>query len=225
VEGSEGILTTILRQPFGRVLLAIMALGLACYAFWRFVQAIKNPEGSGDGDAKEWFQRSYALGSGLLHTSLVIGAVRLVLGSGGSGSSSTESKTAELMSQPYGRWLVGAVGLVVLTIAVRQFYRAYKASFRKKMRLHEMSTKARTWFERSARWALTARGLVFGVIGVLLVTAAVRVDPSQAAGFEEAMHTLESASYGVYLFGFTALGLLFYGLFQFAKARYRTIRA
>ncbi|MDY7093929.1 MAG: DUF1206 domain-containing protein [Acidobacteriota bacterium] len=225
VESSEGVLVTILHQPFGRILLAVMALGLACYAFWRFVQAIKNPEGSGDGDLQEWFQRAYALGSGLLHTSLVLGAVGLVVGSGGPGGSSTESKTAELMSQPFGRWLVGGVGLVVLTIAIRQFYRAYKASFRKKMRLHEMSAKARTWFERTARWALTARGLVFSVIGGLLVMAALKVDPSQAAGFKEAMRTLESAAYGVYLFGFTAFGLLFYGLFQFAKAKYRTIQA
>lgn len=224
VEGSEGVLLTILRQPFGRVLLAIVALGLACYAFWRFVQAIKAPEQHGDEDAKSVFKRGYAVVSGLLHASLVVLAVRMILKGGGSESSgSTESKTAELMSQPFGRTMVAIVGLIIIGVAIRQFYRAYSASFKKKMALHELSHSARTWFVRASRWALSARGIVFGTIGILLVIAAIRADPSKAAGFEEAMRTLESNSYGPWLFGFVALGLFFYGIFQFGKAKYRII--
>ncbi len=227
VEGSEGVLLAIVRQPFGRVLLATVALGLSCYAFWRFAQAIKDPDGSGDEDVKSWMRRGYGFVSGLLHAGLVLLAVRMIIsgGSGGESGGSTESKTAELMSQPFGRTMVVIVGLIIIGVGIRQFYRAYAASFKKTLALHEISRTARTWFVRVARWALTARGIVFATIGILLAVAGVKADPSQAAGFEDAMRTLESATYGPWLFAFVSLGLFFYGIFQFGKAKYRIIRS
>ena len=39
--GTNGALQIIARQPFGRILLALVAVGLLGYVLWRFVQAIK----------------------------------------------------------------------------------------------------------------------------------------------------------------------------------------
>src|SRR6476661_1728925 len=36
----QGVLETILTEPFGQILLALVAVGLIGYALWRFVQAI-----------------------------------------------------------------------------------------------------------------------------------------------------------------------------------------
>ena len=106
---TEGALATILHQPFGRVLLALVAIGLAGYAFWRAVEGLADPEGHGT-DAKGLVMRGRALVSAVIHVSLVISAVALVTGNGGGSGRGTEGWTAELMSQPFGRWLVGWSG-------------------------------------------------------------------------------------------------------------------
>jgi hypothetical protein len=45
--GTRGALVEIITQPFGEILLAIVALGLVGYVLWRFVQAIVDPEHKG----------------------------------------------------------------------------------------------------------------------------------------------------------------------------------
>ena len=40
-----GAFQTISTQPFGRIILGFVALGLAGYALWRLVQAVADPEG------------------------------------------------------------------------------------------------------------------------------------------------------------------------------------
>src|SRR5216110_813524 len=44
----QGALETIAKQPFGKVLLVLVALGLAGYALWRLIRALlgKGPEDS-----------------------------------------------------------------------------------------------------------------------------------------------------------------------------------
>ena len=44
---SKGVLHELHRQPFGQLLLAIMAFGLAGYAVWRFVEGVFDPEHRG----------------------------------------------------------------------------------------------------------------------------------------------------------------------------------
>jgi hypothetical protein len=55
----------------------------------------------------------------------------MALGGGGSGGgdSSKQALTAKLMSQPFGLWMVGAVGLIVIGVGLYHFYQAYKATF------------------------------------------------------------------------------------------------
>src|SRR5215216_7289268 len=49
--GSRGALQKILGQPFGVVLVSLLAVGLAGYAIWCFVQATADPDHAGN-DAK-----------------------------------------------------------------------------------------------------------------------------------------------------------------------------
>ncbi|HZD03304.1 MAG TPA: DUF1206 domain-containing protein, partial [Longimicrobiales bacterium] len=60
-------------------------------------------------------------------------------------------------------------------------------------------------------------------IGGFLVNAAATSDPSQAQDLEGALTTLARQRYGPWLMGALALGLVAYGVFQVAKARYRRI--
>ena len=225
----RGALRTILEQPFGQVLLAIVAIGLFGYALWRFVMAAQDTEGDGS-DAKGIVKRTGFVISGLIYLGLAVAAVGLALGSsssggsgGSGGGSSAQDWTARLMAQPFGRWLVGIVGAVVIAVGLYQFYRAYSAKFKEKLMLSRMSQTEETWATRVGRLGFAARGVVYAMIGWFLIQAALQSNPSQAGGLGQAFRSLESASYGPWLLAIVALGFIAYGIFALVLARYRRI--
>ncbi|MEZ4615988.1 MAG: DUF1206 domain-containing protein [Caldilineaceae bacterium] len=222
--GPSGALGSLANQPFGQVLLGLVALGLFGYALWRLVQAWVDPENEGS-DAKGIVKRiGYAI-SGIIYGAFSVEAIRLASGSGSGGSDSGQAQdwTARLMAQPYGIWLVGIVGVIVIGVGLYQFYRAYSAKFRTKLKLHEMNHKEELWATRVGRLGFAARGVVYGVIGTFLIVAAVRANPSEAVGIGEALQKLSQQPYGPWLLGIVALGLLAYGFFAVVLARYRRI--
>lgn len=225
VQGSQGALRTILEQPFGRFLLALVALGLAGYAVWRFVQAGLDPEHGGRTDGGGAAKRAgYAI-SGVIHAGLALAALRMVTGGGGGqGGDRTADWTATLMRQPAGRWLVAAVGLGILGYGAHALYRAWAVKLDKQLDLSRLGPAARTWAVRSGRAGIAARGVVFLVMGFFLVRAAQHSDPGEARGLDGALQALQQQSYGPWILGLVALGLVGYGIYQLVEARYRRIR-
>ncbi|MDO1498990.1 DUF1206 domain-containing protein [Winogradskyella maritima] len=45
--GKFQVIEFLEKQPFGKVLLALLGIGLICYALWRFIQSIQDPENIG----------------------------------------------------------------------------------------------------------------------------------------------------------------------------------
>lgn len=225
VQGSQGALRAILEQPFGRFLLGLMALGLAGYALWRFVQAALDPEHVGSNDKGDMAKRvGYAI-SGVIHAGLALAALRMAMGGGGGqGGDRTADWTATLMRQPAGRWLVAAVGLGIAGYGAYALYRAYAVKLDKRLDLSRMSPAARTWAVRSGRAGIAARGVVFLVMGFFLVQAALHSNPGEARGLDGALRALQQQSYGPWLLGLVALGLVGYGIYQLVEARYRRIQ-
>jgi hypothetical protein len=194
---------------------------------WRFVEAIKDPEHKNHDDAKGWARRVGAGISGLIYASLAFSAIGLIMGSGnsGSGSSSQQDWTARVLSQPFGQWLVGLVGAFIIGLGFYQMYKAYKAKFRKEMKLREMSPTEETWATRIGRFGIAARGIVFVIIGFFLLQAARQSDPNQVRGLDGALQALAQQPYGPWLLGIVALGLLAYGIYMGVQARYARIIA
>ena len=224
-EDSSGALGVVLRQPFGRVLLGLVAIGLVGWVVWRLVQAIRDPEREG-GDAKGTIKRIGYVVSAFIYGGLAVEAVRMLMGSssGGGGEQSADHWTAVVMSQPAGRWIIAGVGVVTILAGLYQLVRAYRASFARRLELSRLSPDGRDRVILFGRLGMTARGIVFGIIGWFLLQAALQYDPQEAGGLESALQTLQQQSYGQWLLGAVGLGLLCYGLFEFAEARYRVIR-
>lgn len=219
----QGALLQIAQEPFGQVMLAIVALGLFGYALWRFVQAWLDPDNEGS-DTEAIVKRIGWAISGVIYATFGVTAVSIVVGSGGSsGGGSPEDLTATLMAQPFGIWLVGIVGAIVVGVGLYQFYRAYEAKFHEKLKFQEMSSKELTWATRIGRLGFSARGVVYTLIGIFLIQAAVRSNPNEAGGIGEALSTVAQQPYGPYLLGIVALGLIASGVFAFILARYRRI--
>ena len=225
--GSRGAIREIAEQPFGQFLLILTAIGLLGYAIWRFIEAIKDPEGKGS-DAEGIVKRLGYAGSGVIHAFLAFYAASIVFGwstgsSGGSGGGK-EAWTAQLLAQPFGQWLVGLAGAITIGVGLYQFYKAYKAKFMEKYKTGEMSPTERTWAERLGRFGLSARGVVFSLIGFFLIQAALQSDASETKGLGGVLDTLAQQPYGPWLLGLVALGLIAYAVHCFARARYRRLQ-
>jgi hypothetical protein len=222
---SSGALEEIISQPYGKFLLGAVAVGLFGYAMWRCVQAVKDTENKGS-DAGGIATRIGYVVIGLVYAGLALTAVKMVMGSSGandSGGEPAQEWTATLLAQPFGQWLVGAVGLGFIAFAVSQLYKAYTAKFRENLMTEQMSQNVENFALRTGQFGLSARGIVFGIIGFFLILAALRSNPNEAQGLSGALRALEQQTFAPWLFGLVALGLAAYGFYMLVLARYRRI--
>lgn len=221
-EGTKGALQTVLYQPGGWVLVAVLAVGLAGYSAWRFCQAIADVDNHGS-DGKGLAIRGGMFVSGASHAALAIWAGKAAFGfarSSGGGGGSQESWVAWLMAQPYGRWLVGILGLVVIGVGVAQFLNGHKDKFEKYL---SWDYETREKLSPICTFGLYARGVVFAIIGCFIVYAAYTTDPQEAGGLREALNWLREQPYGPWLLAVTALGLASFGVYSIVEAIYRRV--
>ena len=221
--GSKGVLQTIAGQPYGQVLLAILAVSLLGYVLWRFVQAGLDPEHNSS-DVKDIARRvGYAV-SGLVYASIAFSAVSILMNSSSGGGKSAQEWALTVMQQPFGRWLVGAGGLLFLGLGCYYFYRAIKAKFRKRMNLREMSDTEKTWATIVGRVGLSARGVVYVVIGIFAMRAAWTFDPSEIKTTEGALAMFNDNPTDEIILTILGVGFIAYGIHMGFQAKYRRIK-
>jgi hypothetical protein len=122
-----------------------------------------------------------------------------------------------------GQVLVVGSGAAIIGVGLHELYQAYKAEFLEYLKLSEMGEKERKWTERWGRLGIVSRGVVFGIVGVFLIRAALQHDPQEARGLGGALQTLAQQPLGPWLLGAVAIGLVAFGLFMLSVARYRRI--
>jgi len=217
--GSRGAMRHVRRLPFGDVLLVAVAVGLGGYVLWRLVQAVRDTEFQGTSPKGLLVRAGYVI-SGAIYGVLAWTAVELVRGFRTRGDEAVSREhTAWLLSFPHGSWLVCLVGAVVIGVGIAQLVKAARARFLSK--LESMSPAARTWVASLGRVGLVARGVVLFLVGGFLIDAGVHANPRDARGIGGALRALSLQPQGRWLFGAIALGLVAYGLFMLALARYR----
>ncbi|ALF52916.1 membrane protein [Nostoc piscinale CENA21] len=221
---TNGALETIVTQPFGKFLLSIVTLGLIGYALWRFVQTILAPEHSGQKmNSKRIAKRLGYAFSAIAYVSLAVTSIKLIIGSSSNNSDSVEDWTIYLLNQPFGRWLVLLVGFTVIAVGISFLYQAYKGKFRRNFKLHQMSRTEQIWAMRLGKFGIAARGIVFDIIGIFIMVAAIQLDGTQARGLGGALTSLAQQPFGPWILGIVALGLIAYGIYSVIEARYRHI--
>ena len=223
--GSNGAMSKLAHVPSGRVMLALLALGLAAYVVWQLVLAVLDPEcGEGRWRIQRIALRIHHLWSAALHCVLVGFAGWQLLGFGHAGNHGGTQKhlTAMALQLPGGRWLVGGIGVGIVVFALVQWILAFRPQ--KATRMDLADTPLRVPIMVLLVLGYAARGVLFGLIGALLVHAAWRHDPNQAAGISGALLSMRHQPYGSWLLGAVAIGVIAFGLAQFANARYRKIR-
>ena len=215
----SGALRTIAHQPFGEVLLVLVAIGLAGYSLWRLFRAFL---GHGPEASDSTLDRVSALASGIAYALIFVLALEILLGSGAS-SGSPKKPTAGVLGWPAGTWLVGIAGVVLCGVGLYQGYRGLSKDFLKDSKTEQMGAGMRTWITWIGTFGHLARMVVFGLIGIFLIRAAVDYNPNKAVGLDGALAKLANHSYGSYLLGIVATGLIAFALYSLSDARYRRI--
>jgi hypothetical protein len=207
-------------QPFGKVLLAIITLGLFGFVTLRVFQSFKDIDHKGD-NAKGIANRiGYAI-SALVYLSLGFYAAKLVLnGSAGGGSDSRKFIVAKVLDLPGGVWIIGIVAVIVMISGGYQIYKGASVKFMKNIQL--IGSKFNDLFKKAGIIGYISRGIVLLIIGYLLLHAALYSNAGNVQDTDGAFSFLEH-TFGSLLMGVVAFGFFAYGVFMFVKAKYEKI--
>ena len=216
----RGAMQSIDHLPFGSLLLVLLGVGLAGYAMWQVIRALLDPERQGR-TSHGLIKRAGYLLSAFSYLALSIAAT--VRGPAQSSGTQTRDWTAQLLHVPGGRVLVGLVGLAVLAVAANEVRLALTASFMQDIDLTETGQLRRQTVQRVGQIGITARAVVFALIGWFFLEAAWKTASAQAGGLKDALNTLASGPFGQWLLALVAVGLIAFGLYCGVLARYRRI--
>ncbi len=216
----QGALKTVAHQPLGTLLLILVAIGLGGYSIWRFVRAAigHGPEGSDTG-----FERVAALASGIAYGALCFLAIEILVSGHGSTSGNPKQATAGIFGWPGGTWIVGIAGVVMIGVALYQGYRGVTRKFLEDSKVEEMEPEVKKWISRLGMVGHLARMVVFGLVGIFLVRSAIDYNPKKAVGLDGALAKVTHYSYGPFLLGIVAAGLIAFAVYSLSDARYRRI--
>lgn len=216
----QGAMQTLADGAFGSALLVVLAVGLAGYALWRLVRAAI---GHGPEASDSTFDRVAGVASGIAYAILCATAVAILLGSSGGGSGSPDKATGGVLGWPAGQWLVGAAGVALIGVGLYQGYKGLSRGFLEDSKTDEMSERTQRWFTALGVFGHVSRMVVFALIGWFLLRAAITFDPDEAIGLDGALEKLAGESYGPVLLGIVAVGLVGFGAYSIADARYRRV--
>ncbi|MFF7952704.1 DUF1206 domain-containing protein [Streptomyces griseorubiginosus] len=219
-----GALATLADKPFGSVVLWALGIGLAGMALWRLSEALFGAAGP---DGRKAGKRLMSAGRFLFYAFVAYSVLSFAAGSGsdGSGSSDKQSKdvTARVLEWPGGQWIVGVAGVGVAVAGLWIAGRALMRSFHDKLKLHEMSRRVRKLVDVTGVGGGAARGVVFAAAGAFAVRAAVDYEPDKAKGLDDTLRSFVDTPLGPWLLVLVAAGLVLFGVFSFAMARWRRV--
>lgn len=221
-KGKLGVLEFLQNQPFGNVILGVLAIGLLCYAFWRFFQSIRDPEHIGT-DAKAVGKRIGFFLSGLVYLGLaVFSAYQIFRDAGGGGQG--KSGDGSMLPQELLPYVFYAIAIGLALKSVFQFVTAYKGEFLDKFHLNSLSNiNTRKTIKWLGYVGMISRGIVVGIISYFFFRAADGAGSEDMKGTAEAFSFLRASS-GPWLVGLVAFGLICYGSYMFMMAKYRRFK-
>lgn len=128
-----------------------------------------------------------------------------------------------VLGWPGGRVLVFAAGVAVIAGGCYLAFRGVTRKFEKHLAMGEMSATMKRLCTVLGTVGVAARGVVFALLGALLVKAAVAFDPNEAEGLDGTLRTIASRRYGTVLLLLAAVGLLAFGAYSFVEAKFRRL--
>ncbi|WP_030962361.1 DUF1206 domain-containing protein [Streptomyces sp. NRRL S-378] len=217
----QGALQELADKPFGSVLIWAVGIGFVCLVLWRLSEAVFGAAGP-DGDKPT--KRLASAGRCVFYAVAAFSVLVFASGGGGrSGDEQSRDMTAKAMDLPAGQWLVGAVGLGVAIAGVVIAVQAARCRFREHLAMGGASRGTRKAVDFLGVSGGLARGAVFAAVGGFVVYAALRYDPGQAKGLDDTLRSFALTPAGPWLLLAVAFGLVLFGAFSWAMARWREV--
>lgn len=213
-----GALQTLKDQPFGQVVLVVLAAAFAAHTVFRLLEGTVGRREEKD-DRKRLLKRAWSLCRVVIYGFFAVSTVRFLFS--GSSSGDASGPTADVMKLPAGRLLVGLVGAAIVIGGVVQAVRGFREDFTKKLNMPGGAMCSVV--KRIGAAGLIGRGLVYALLGSFLVEASVTYDPDKAKGLDQALKTLARQPFGTALLLVAVASLLAFSLWSFLEARYRDV--
>jgi hypothetical protein len=222
----RGAAELVANQPLGQALIVILTVGLFAMAAWQFTLAITGDpvEGSVKSDRVKYAAKGVAyLATAMAALPVMLAQWGASFGMGANGDGQTERRAAaEIMTWPAGPWIAAALGLAIIAIGVYQLHHhALHKRFMQRLDRGKMRPEIERGIEHAGQAGYAARGMVFAIVGIFFVLAAVQHDPREAVGLAGALQALSDQTWGQLVLWAVAIGLFLFGCFSFAEAKYR----
>lgn len=220
----HGALSAVARQPLGRWLLLALAVAFAAYAAWRIAEALTGRT-SKDDDAG-WVSRAASAGKAAMYTVFAVSTLRYAVTravDGHEGVRSHQTWTARAMQWPGGRALVVVVGVALVAYGLSNLWRALTGSFMEKLKEGEMGQLSERTVRAIGTAGHTGRALSGTLVGAFVAHAGLTRQPEESRGLDGALKELVELGVGPTLVLVTAGGLIAFGLYCFAEARFRRV--
>ncbi|MGB3615683.1 MAG: DUF1206 domain-containing protein [Elainellaceae cyanobacterium] len=227
IVGTEEALLVLLRQPLGAAIVTMLSVGLLGYGFWRFVQAIADPEHDRKLNVKSVAQRIGYLMSGLAYTNLDYESADFALETEPVETDALNETVSQILQYGFGEVVIALGALTIFGIGAIYIYGAVSGEFitEFKSTCDLLDRTSYRWLRRAATYlaqvGYTARGVAILVIGVGFIRAAITSSVEPAGGLQEALQQLLKRSYGTEGLILIALGFIAYAAYMVFTAIYR----
>jgi hypothetical protein len=215
----RGALQLLAGTPYGTVSLWLLGIGFAAYALWRLSEAAFGVTGDRNGAGP----RLKSAARAVIYAGFAYLTLQVISGAQGSQARQQQDATAKVMQHPGGRWLVGIVGLIIVVIGLALIVEGLRRKFMKYLQTSQMSPRTRRVVRLLGVIGTVARGVVFGLAGILVIDAAVTHRPAKSGGIDKALLTLRDQPFGPALLLAAALGLIVFGIYGLCEARWRRV--
>ena len=214
--GGTAVFDYIQEVEFGYPLLWVMSVGLLAYVAFRVLCGVADIQHRGS-DLSAMVKRVADLASAVAHAFLAYACLQFATGEEKSpdDDSGGQEMAGTILQTELGWIVIGAIGLGFMVGAFMQARNAWTGHF-----MHRISKRAPKVIDPIGRIGHGARSVVFAIIGWAMVEGAWVVQKDRIVGLGEAILTLRQSDT---VFIAVAIGLMMFGIFSLATARWRII--
>jgi len=133
-----------------------------------------------------------------------------------SGAQSIQMKNiiSTIFLMPFGKWIVGIIGIIFLGYGLSQLYKGLRHNFEEKIKHYTLTPKQVKVIKIMGRFGTIARAIVFTLIGIFLLFAAYHASSHRVKGIDDVLLIILNQPYGPWLLGIVAVGLIAFGFYS-----------
>jgi Domain of Unknown Function (DUF1206) len=213
----SGALAALATKPGGPTALWVVAGALLVMGLWRLVETAlgRSTDPKSQGASSELLDRAKALGLAAVYIGFAYSAFGFARGAGKSSGEQNSTISARLMQTTAGTVALIVCGVSIVAVGGYHVYKGASRSF-----VDDLKGRSSDLVRRLGVIGYVAKGVVIAGAGAVVVVAALRSEPKKATGLDGALKTLGTQPYGATLLIAAGLGIITYGLYSFAMARF-----